>query len=203
MRRRVWIGLALLAATAVAGVAILMGSMIRYGFSAHDQPTMVEEMLARTVRRWAAPADLRDMKNPIPLTSEALASARAHWADHCASCHGNDGKGQTQMGTHLYPKAPDMTLAKTQELSDGDLFSIIENGIRMTGMPGWGDGTAESAKGSWELVHFIRHLPKVTPQELAEMTRMNPISRAELEEQEASEAFLEGGDTSAPEQPHH
>jgi hypothetical protein len=93
----------------------------------------------------------------------------------------------------MYPKAPDMTLAATQSLSDGELFAIIENGVRLTGMPGFGNGTAASAAGSWGLVHFIRHLPKLTPAEVAEMEKLNPKSPAEWQQMKEEEAFLGGG----------
>src|SRR5207247_7554149 len=133
--------------------------------------------------------------------------ARAHFADHCAVCHGNDGRGESGMGKQMYPKTPNMRLIATQQLSDGELFSIIENGVRLTGMPGFGSGTAESAAGSWTLVHFIRHLPKVTPEEIAEMEKLNPKSPEEWQEMQAEESFLEGGGESpaaaAPGHPTH
>lgn len=173
-------------------------SMVRRGFSAHDEPSRIEAVMARAMRHWAVPSDLRDMRNPMPLTPAVLADGRAHFADHCAVCHGNDGKGGG-MARSMYPKAPDMTLAPTQSLSDGELFSIIENGVRLTGMPGFGSGTAESAHGSWGLVHFIRHLPKLTAEELAEMQKLNPKSPAEWQQMAAEEAFLAGeGDQTAP-----
>jgi mono/diheme cytochrome c family protein len=175
------------------GAMALLISTLRHGLSAQDEPTTVEHFLARTLRRYAVPADLRSRKNPVPLTPEVLAEARAHFADHCSICHGNDGKGDTAIGKNLYPKAPDMTLPETQASSDGELFATIENGIRLTGMPGWGDGTAESAYGSWTLVHFIRHLPRLTVEELEAMKELNPKSRAELEEEDATRRFLSGG----------
>jgi mono/diheme cytochrome c family protein len=156
----------------------------------------MEATMARAMRHWAVPSDLRNEKNPVPLTPEVLAGARAHFADHCASCHGNDGKGGG-MAKQMYPKAPDMTLAGTQALSDGELFSIVENGVRLTGMPGFGNGTAESAYGSWTLVHFIRHLPKLTPEELAEMQKLNPRSPAEWQQMQQEKAFLAGDDEDA------
>lgn len=181
----------------VAG--LLMASMVRRGFSVHEEPSATEAMMARRMRAWAVPADLADEKNPVPLTPAVLAEAMAHFADHCATCHGNDGKGQTAIGQKLYPRAPDMTLPDTQELSDGALFAIIENGIRLTGMPGWGAGTAESAYGSWTLVHFIRHLPELTPDELDAMETLNPKSPEEWKQIEAEEAFLtEESDAPAP-----
>ncbi len=63
----------------------------------------------------------------------------------------------TSIGRGLYPKAPDMTLSDDPESVGRGELRIIENGIRLTGMPAWGNGTPESAKASWELVHFIRH----------------------------------------------
>ena len=191
MRRPLKLTLVGLATLILLG-GVLFLSTVRRGFSAHDEPSRMEAWVARSVRHWSAPADLRGQGNPLPLTPRVLAEARAHWADHCASCHGNGGKGQTTLGKHLYPRAPDMTLAATQSLSDGELFSIIENGIRLTGMPGWGDGSAESAYGSWGLVHFIRYLPKLTPEEIAEMETLNPKTPEEWKQVQEEEAFLSG-----------
>lgn len=193
MTRRTRLVLIVVGVVAIAG-AMWLVSMVRYGFSTHDEPSAIEVLVARTVRHWAVPSDLRSAKNPLPLTPAVLAEARAHFADHCASCHGNDGKGKSGMGAQMYPETPDMTLAATQSLSDGELFSIIENGVRLTGMPGFGSGTAQSAYGSWSLVHFIRHLPRLTPQEMAEMETMNPKSPEEWKRMAEEEAFL-GGDS--------
>lgn len=195
-RTKVVLGLVLVV---VAGGMILLINTLRYGFSARDEPTRLEHVLAVTMRRYAVPSDLRRRKNPVVLTPAVLTEARAHFADHCAGCHANDGKGQTAMGQSFYPKATDLTLAETQSQSDGALFATIENGIRLTGMPAWGDGTAESAYGSWTLVHFIRHLPQLTAAELDEMKSLNPKSRAEWEAEAADKQFLEGaGAADAP-----
>jgi mono/diheme cytochrome c family protein len=179
---------------AIVAAGIMLLRTLRYGFSAQDEPSRIERVLARAMRHYAVPSDLRDRKNPVPSTSEVLTEAKAHFADHCAVCHGNDGKGQTAMGPNFYPKAPDMTLPETQSRSDGELFATIENGIRLTGMPAWGNGTAESAHGSWTLVHFIRHLPRISPEELAEMESLNPKSRQDFEEEEQMRRFLAGED---------
>lgn len=199
MRRPAKLALLALATLALLGSTMLWRT-IRHGLSAHDEPTWAEEWAARKLRRWATPADLRGETNPLPLTPAMLAEARAHWADHCALCHGNDGKGKTVIGEHVYPRAPDMTLTATQSLSDGELFATIENGIRLTGMPGWGDGTAESGYGSWSLVHFIRHLPQLTAEEIREMEALNPKTPEEWEQTQAEAAFLSGG--GGPSRPH-
>ncbi|HJY81412.1 MAG TPA: c-type cytochrome [Candidatus Binatia bacterium] len=186
----------------VAGAVIAVVMLVRHGVSARDQPTTLEAFVARRLRHLAVPRGARQAPNPVPATPDVLAEARAHFADHCASCHGNDGSGQTEMGQHLYPKAPDMRQADTQSLSDGELFYIIHNGIRLSGMPAWGDTPPEDDQDSWKLVHFIRHLPKMSPEEVEEMKKFNPQSPQEKEEEETEEKFLQGEDSpSSP--PHH
>ena len=144
---------------------------LRYGLSAHDKPTAVEAFIAARMRHWSVSSDLHNARNPLPLTPEVLAEARAHFADHCAVCHANDGKGKTEMGQHLYPRAPDMTLEETQSQSDGELFATIENGVRLTGMPGWGGNDEDN----WKLVLFIRHLPELSDKERELMTEINGL----------------------------
>ncbi len=91
-----------------------------------------------------------------------------------------------------------MRLEPTQSLSDGELFYIIEEGIRFTGMPGWGTGTPEGAQASWHLVHFIRHLPQMTPEEVERMETLVPRSPEEIRQDIEIERFLEGGDPPSP-----
>lgn len=170
---------------------LALAVLIRRGLSARQEPSLMEAIIARTVRHFATPLSMRRARNPVPLTPEALADAREHWADHCATCHGNDGSGQTEIGRNLYPKAPDMRTEHTQDLTDGELFWIIKNGVRLTGMPAWGDPAGHDDADNWKLVHFIRHLPKITPEELEEMKTMNPVSPMEMQEEKEEEEFLE------------
>ncbi len=203
MKTRTKVGLAVFTGIALAGVLGLI-STLRHGFSARDQPTAIEAFVARRLRHLAVPRSARAMQNPVPLTEEVLAGARAHFADHCALCHGNDGIGQTKIGQNLYPKAPDMGSSETQSLSDGELFYVIKQGIRLTGMPAWGEDTPEDDEESWQLVHFIRHLPDITPEEIAEMEDLNPKSRWEFEQEEEIRRFLAGEEIpSEPPKQHH
>jgi mono/diheme cytochrome c family protein len=189
-------------------VAIAAGlALIRQGrgFSTREQPTAMERWVAGKARTMAIPADAKSRVNPIGNSPEVMEAARAHWADHCASCHANDGSGDTVIGKNLYPPAPDMRLPDTQQLTDGELFYIIQNGIRLTGMPAWGNGTAQDEEDSWKLVHFIRHLPQVTSEEKKAMEKLNPKSPDDLREEQEEERFLRGEDTheSTPEHHHH
>jgi mono/diheme cytochrome c family protein len=154
-------------------------------------------MIARQIRHLAIPIAKRDAANPVALNPEVLKEARAHYADHCAVCHANDGSGQTPIGKNVYPKAPDLRLADTQSLSDGELFWVIHNGIRFTAMPAWGSGDPEKDLDSWKLVHFIRHLPQLTQEELDEMKTLNPKTEKERLEEAMFDQFLEGNDAAA------
>jgi mono/diheme cytochrome c family protein len=181
-----------------AVVAVLTGlALIRQsrGFSAREQPTEMERWVARKARDMAMPAEAKARVNPVPDSPEAIGDGRAHWADHCFSCHANDGSGDTALGKHLYPPAPDMRLPATQQLTDGELFYIIQNGIRLTGMPAWGSGSAHDEEDSWKLVHFIRYLSQITPEEKKAMEKMNPKSPDELREEQEEEKFLRGEDS--------
>lgn len=195
----------LLFVLAVVGGVIALTYFIGGGVSARPQPGRVETFVARTVRTMAISWHAPDQQNPVPNSEQAVAEGRAHFADHCASCHANDGSGNTEMGRGLYPRAPDMRLAATQNLSDHQLFYIIENGIRLTGMPGWSTGTKEGEEDSWRLVHFIRRLPKLTPAEIEHMEAMNPRSPEEIRQEIEEERFLQGGDVTpaAPVTPSH
>lgn len=194
-------GVIILIEVVIAGLGALV--LIRHGVSARDQPLAAEALAARFMRRLATPQAYRDMRNPVEATPTVLTEARAHFADHCAFCHGNDGSGQTEIGKNLYPKTPDMRQAETQQLTDGELFSIIHNGIRLTGMPAWGEGTPEEDQDSWKLVHFIRHLPKLSKEELEEMKKLNPKSPEEMTEDEEEQKFLQGEDGPSTVPQHH
>ena len=184
---------------AIGGVAF---SFLHDGVSAKATPTALEVAMARKARHMALPSSARALTNPVPASEENLRDARLHFADHCAICHGNDGSCDTMMGSGLYPKPPDLRLAETQKLSDGELFWIIENGVRFTGMPAF--STRHSSKeDSWKLVHFIRHLPQLTAEERLEMERNNPKSPADLLEEQRENDFLNGKTPAPPAESHH
>jgi mono/diheme cytochrome c family protein len=181
----------LLVGIALAGCGIFGWITIRRGFSARDNPSRLETYVAETARALSVPASERNAKNPFAPTPELLAEARSHFADHCATFHGNDGSGKTEIGQNLYPKPPDMRRSGMQNLTDGEIYYIIHNGIRLTGMPAWGDPGKDD--DSWKLVLFIRHLPQTAPQQMKEMEQFNPKSAADRSEEEEEQRFLNEG----------
>jgi len=191
--------LLLLLLVVILGVAAAFAaSILHNGLSARARPSALETFIARNIRHIAIPSNARAMTNPIADSPEVQREARLHFADHCAICHGNDGSGDTPIGRGLYPKPPDLRKEHTQKLSDGELFWIIENGVRLTGMPAFGgEAGPDSGEDSWKLVRFIRHLPKLTAEERLEMERYNPKGPEDREEEKEEQDFLNG----APEQP--
>ena len=187
----------ILIALVFLGVAVAMAaSVLHDGVSARAKPTRLETFVARNARHLAIPRNARLSQNPVLDSPEIQHEARLHFADHCAICHGNDGNSDTPIGNGLYPKPPDLRKRETQDLSDGELFWIIENGVRFTGMPAFssnGDhmaGNHGSAQDSWKLVHFIRHLPHLTAVERLEMERYNPKGLEDRAEEQEEDEFL-------------
>jgi mono/diheme cytochrome c family protein len=197
--------LLILVVVVAIGGGIAAYTILSRGLSTRVEPSAAERTIARAMRHMAVPRAVRSRPNPVHPTHEVLDDALAHFADHCAGCHGNDGRGRTEVGRSLYPPAPDMRARATQELSDGELFSIIENGIRLTGMPAWSTGTPEGERATWALVHFIRRLPSLRPEDIARMEALNPKSFDEFQEQEEARRFLAGKNGSPPphERPAH
>jgi len=194
-----------IAVVVVFAVAATWAYVRATGLRARATPGRGEIALARAVRRWAVPAADRNRANPVQRTPAVEREGLEHFADHCASCHANDGSGNTEMGKGMFPPAPDMRLAATQQMSDGELFYVIEHGIRFTGMPGWSTGTPAGEESSWHLVHFIRRLPHLSKAEIEEMAALNPRSPAEIREELEQQRFLEGSDiqSAAPRAPEH
>ena len=156
--------LLILAMVGAIGLAIL----VRRGFRATARPLPLEAALARAVRNLAIPKTERSQKNPFRPMSEATQQGREYFLRQCASCHGIDGSGNTEVGQHLYPPAPDLRASQTQLLTDGEIHYIIENGVQFTGMPAWGNPHGQSSSNSWKLVLFIRSLRPLNREEISQ-----------------------------------
>ncbi|CAN5392399.1 hypothetical protein BH23ACI1_BH23ACI1_30100 [soil metagenome] len=195
------------ATVAAALVLVLMAGLYLFirghGFDARAEPGRLETAVATRLRALAIPSPARDRANPEPPGDEAFEDGLAHFADHCATCHANDGSGDTDYGRGLYPKPPDMRLAPTQSLTDGELFYLIEHGVPLTGMPGFGSGTPEGETASWRLVHFIRRIPRLTDEELGRMAELNPMSAAAWQQRQEELEFLRGGGNAPAPAPSH
>jgi mono/diheme cytochrome c family protein len=183
------------AALVATGVAVLLLVLHGHGISATRSPSALEARAATTAWRFLVPAQVKGETNPVAASDAVLTEATEHWADHCAVCHASDGRGSTKLSRHMYPPVPDFRSPRVQGLTDGELFYAIEQGMPWTGMPAWATGTDEGARESWALVHFIRHVPNLTPDEVTRIEELMPKSPADLKQAQDIEDFLK------PEQP--
>jgi len=203
MKPKSFVRTLVLVVLALIGIGLLTGAyIVTTGVSARPQPGQLESITARTLRSIAIRSRVSGITNPVPASEAVIKEGLEHFADHCAVCHGNDGSGDTEMGHGLYPRAPDMRLPATQNLSDAELFYIIENGVRLTGMPAWSTGTKDGETSSWHLVHFIRQLPKLSDEDIALMNSLNPKSPEQVRQEIEAEKFLQGGDPTPPSTTH-
>ena len=147
------------------------------GIGTRPAPGPIERRVANAIRALALPREVKTRPNPVPASADARTRGMEHFARYCAMCHANDGSGLNAPIAGVFPPPPDMRSETTQGLTDGEIFYIIENGVRFTAMPAFGTGK-EDPKGeelAWQLVHFIRHLPQISPDEIAEMKQRNPL----------------------------
>ena len=154
MKRFLWVFASVLAVMFL-GSAFLAS---QFNLSALPEPGKTETLLAtkgkhfliRRASRGAIPPPLKDIK-------AILAEGDKIFGTDCSECHGNSGRKPTDAGRWMYPRAADLGSADVQRYSDKELFWIVKNGIRLSGMPAF--GKVESDENIWDLVRFVRTLP--------------------------------------------
>ena len=125
--------------------------------SALDEPGRLETYAATHAKRFFVARRAREASSkPRPVLPNPVAIGGMQFRGRCASCHGLDGRTASEIGRWMYPRASDLGSAPVQEWSDAELFWIIENGVRLTGMPGF--GKVLSDEEIWPLVDYIRTL---------------------------------------------
>jgi mono/diheme cytochrome c family protein len=163
--------LALMLFTAVLVIAVIgLVALIylkQHTFTARQRPPKAETMLVNFVCEASAPPTA-NVSNPLPATPQNIAAGRSRYARNCALCHGTDGKGQTGIGSGLYPPIPNLTDRDSQAMSDSAIYHTLRNGIPFSGMPAF-NGPEESY---WTIVLFLRHLPQMTTEEVQEVSRI-------------------------------
>jgi predicted CXXCH cytochrome family protein len=163
----------LLALLLVATIAAIAGTLwIHRGFRANSTPTALEASVARQIRNFAIPRSERTAKIEIDPTSDNLQKSRTLFLNHCAACHAIDGSARTPLGESLYPRVPDLRAPQTQNLSDGQLHYIIQNGVQLTGMPAFRDPQHDSRRGAWLLVLFVRKLASPVANQQAQQANL-------------------------------
>ena len=154
--------------TVGVGVLVLLAAIIAaatslFTLSALPEPGRTEMFVATRAKHFLVRRSSREGIPPTPAAQEASAKEGERlFGTECGACHGNSGHNPTDAGRWMYPRAADLTSRDSQSYSDQELFWIIKNGIRLSGMPAF--GKVESDDNIWDLVFYVRALPKVQPQ---------------------------------------
>ena len=144
-------------AIVTSGVVLIGIGLMSFSLTALPQPGPLETRIANLAKHSAICLASRHGIPPPPLDTKASTEAGgAHYGLDCGICHGVDGRAQTPSGRWMYPRAADLSSKQVQSYSDQELFWIINNGIKFTGMPGF--GKVESPDHIWGLVNYVRTL---------------------------------------------
>jgi mono/diheme cytochrome c family protein len=139
-------------------ISATLGAMLQ-GCTAGKTPSQGETSLADAAKDVAIPLEAGKMNNPLPETDEVVSQGREVFLGSCAQCHGADARGDSDLGRNMTPPAMDLTSAHVQHWNDAELFWIIQNGVRLTGMPAWKSRISDN--DTWKLARFIHNLPRV------------------------------------------
>ena len=146
---------------ALAVVVVALGLTYRYvtsgGLIARQPVHPIEAAAAQWLLNLSVPSSAKVLVNPVGITSASVTAGRTLYQQKCEVCHGHDGSGRTDAGGGQYPPPLDLRGQTVTARSDGELFYFIRNGIRNTAMPGW----QLPDEHIWQLVAFVRDLPKV------------------------------------------
>ena len=143
--------------TAVASGVLIGIGLRHFSLTALQEPGPLETRMANLAKHSVIRVASRHGIPPRPLDTKAgTAAGGAHYGLDCGICHGVDSRAQTPSGQWMYPRAADLTSKQVQSYSDQELFWIINNGIKFTGMPGF--AKLEAPDHIWGLVNYVRTL---------------------------------------------
>ena len=144
----------------VFALLLFVGGALAFQFnlSALPEPGRMETLLATKGKRFLIRRASRGEIPPPPTDMKAsFVEGDKLFGTDCSQCHGYSGRKPTDAGRWMYPRAADLGSAEVQKYSDRELFWIVKNGIRLSGMPAF--EKVESNEHIWDLVHFVRTLP--------------------------------------------
>jgi mono/diheme cytochrome c family protein len=150
----------LLVTASILAILFLCGGIFvsQLNMSALPEPGPTETYLATKAKRFVVRRGSRAVIPPTPSDLQAsVAEGDKLFGTECGACHGLSGDKATDAGRWMYPRAANLTSPDVQRYSDRELFWIVKNGIRLSGMPAF--GKVESDEHIWNLVHFVRTLP--------------------------------------------
>ena len=155
-------GVALTLAVALIGAYVLVQSGL-IPANADAKPGWLETWMARTSLNAALRRDAPKGQNPVELTEQNLLSGVDLFAQNCAVCHGSakGAESPSPVAKGLYQKPPQLATDGVEDDPEGVSFWKIKHGIRLTGMPSFGDALSDWQ--IWTLALFLKHMDKLPP----------------------------------------
>jgi len=144
-----------------------------YNVAATDPHWSWVSRIMEIVRVRSIKAHASDVAAPSNLRDEAMILMGVeHFAAHCAVCHGAPGVPKGDIALGLYPEPPDLAQS-SERYRPNEIFWIVKNGIKMSGMPSWKDHDEEEL---WSTVAFILKLPEMTEDEYGRLLMESMIN---------------------------
>jgi mono/diheme cytochrome c family protein len=145
----------------VFAIILLIVGFTELRIDALQEPGHLETIVATRAKHILIHRSSRNDIAQAPANRQSsLREGEMLFGGECAACHGADGHTLTDAGRWMYPRAADLTSPEVQQYSDRDLFWIVKNGVRFSGMPAF--GRIESDENIWDLVQYVRTLPGST-----------------------------------------
>ena len=160
-------------------ISVMLGALLQ-GCTADKHPSREETSVANAAKDVVIPLEAGKKQNPLPETDEVLSQGQQVFLGSCALCHGPAGRGETSIGRSMDPPAMDLHSSHVQHWSDAELFWIIQNGVRLTGMPSWKSSISEN--DTWKLARFIHNLPRIDAASAS--TTLQPQAQAAVSAQD-------------------
>jgi len=152
--RRGWIVIVIVSVVLLAGGGLLAS---QFSLSALPEPGRAETLLATKAKHFLVAKGSREgVPSEFPNTAVSAAEGDKLYGAECAMCHGMNGRTPSETGRWMYPRAADLTSLEVQSYSNREMFWIVKNGIRLSGMPAF--GKVESDEHIWSLIHYLRSL---------------------------------------------
>lgn len=168
------VSVALLAVIGVASLVVYMGA---YNIAADEPHTQPVFWLMQTVRDRSIAVRANDIVVPGDLDDEKrVATGAGQYAEMCANCHLAPGMKRNEISRGLYPRAPE--LRRGSDRTPAEQFWIVKHGVKMTGMPAW--GVTHGDEILWDVVAFLRKLPKLSAEEYQALVKSVPKTHGEM-----------------------
>jgi len=161
--------LGIIALAVLAGFAVMFTGFYDVSAASHEPALLRWALIA--IRGSSIERRARDVKVPVLEGEARVERGFRSYREMCAVCHGRPGGERTPLARGLNPQAPDLS-RPDRDTSPAEMFWVIKNGIRMTGMPAW--GRTHSDAELWDLVAFVKALPNLSAAQYDALDRRLP-----------------------------